>query len=143
MLVLDSLRSLAPGLDENDSQQAEAALRPMVRLTQQLDIATLILHHASRASGEYRGSTAIGAAVQLGFTLSRHDEDPMAATRRKLACWKSRPAAIPPPRWLTIKPTDGGGIMLREAAPYEPARPHPDPGRDRGDAPQADRGGLW
>jgi hypothetical protein len=125
LLVLDSLRSLAPGLDENDSQQAETALRPIVRLTQQLDIATLLLHHASRASGEYRGSTAIGAAVELGFTLSRIDEDPMAATRRRLTCWKSRPAAEPAPRWLTIKPDEDGGIMLSEAAPYEPERPTP------------------
>lgn len=121
VLVLDSLRSLAPGLDENDSQQAEAALRPVSRLTHELKFASLILHHASRASGEYRGSTAIGAAVELGFTLTRYDEDPMAATRRKLACWKSRPAAEPAPRWLTIKPTDDGGIMLSDAAPYEPA----------------------
>ena len=120
LLVLDSLRSLAPGLDENDSMQAEAALRPVVRLTQQLHIATLILHHASRMSGEYRGSTAIGAAIELGFTLSRHDEDPMGATRRKLACWKSRPAAEPEARWLTIKPDISGDIMLSEAAPYEP-----------------------
>ena len=120
LLVLDSLRSLAPGLDENDSMQAEAALRPIVRLTQQLQIATLILHHASRVSGEYRGSTAIGAAVELGFTLSRIDDDPMAATRRKLACWKSRPAAEPEPRWLTIRPDISGDILLVEAAPYEP-----------------------
>ena len=121
LLVLDSLRSLAPGLDENDSLQAESALRPVVRLTQRLDIATLILHHASRVSGEYRGSTALGAAVELGFTLTRHDDDPMAATRRKLACWKSRPAAEPEPRWLTIKPDVSGDILLMEAAPYEAA----------------------
>jgi hypothetical protein len=125
LLVLDSLRSLAPGLDENDSQQAETALRPIVRLTQQLNIATLLLHHASRVSGEYRGSTAIGAAVELGFTLSRHEDDPMAATRRRLSCWKSRPAAEPDTRWLTIKPADGGGILLSEAAPYEPEHATP------------------
>jgi AAA domain len=125
VLVLDSLRSLAPGLDENDSLQVEQALRPIVRLTQQLHISTLLLHHASRASGEYRGSTAIGAAVELGFTLSRIDDDPMASTRRKLACWKSRPAAEPEPRWLTIKPELSGDIMLCEAAPYEPPRRAP------------------
>ena len=124
VLVLDCLRSLAPGMDENDSMQVEAVLRPVVRLTQQLQIATLLLHHASRASGEYRGSTAIGAAVELGFTLSRHEEDPMI-TRRKLGCWKSRPAAEPGPRWLTIKPDSDGDILLREAAPYEPERPTP------------------
>jgi hypothetical protein len=120
LVILDSLRSLAPGLDENDSMQAEAVLRPIVRMTQSRSIATLILHHASRASGEYRGSTAIGAAVELGFTLSRHEDDPEAPTRRKLACWKSRPAAEPPPRWLTIRPVEDAGILLREADAFEP-----------------------
>jgi hypothetical protein len=125
LLVLDSMRSLAPGLDENDSQEVEAALRPVVRLTQRLKIATLILHHASRGSGEYRGSTAIGAAVELGFTLARIDGDPMSQTRRRLSCWKSRPAREPGERWLTIKEGGGGGILLFEAAPYEPQRDAP------------------
>jgi 5S rRNA maturation endonuclease (ribonuclease M5) len=125
LLVLDSMRSLAPGLDENDSQEVEAALRPVVRLTQRLGISTLILHHASRGSGEYRGSTAIGAAVELGFTLARIDGDPMAGTRRRLTCWKSRPAPEPAERWLTIKKGDGGEILLFEAAPYEPQRDAP------------------
>ncbi len=125
VLVLDSLRSLAPGLDENDSQQTEVALRPVVRLTQQRRIASLVLHHASRASGEYRGSTAIGAAVELGFTLSRHDDDPDARRRRKLSCWKSRPAAEPPVRWVAIEPVPGGGILLAETEPFEPERPRP------------------
>jgi putative DNA primase/helicase len=98
VLMLDSLRSLAPGLDENDSQQAEAALRPVVRLTQAREMATLILHHAGKVGTEYRGSTAIGAAVELGFTLSQHPDDPDGARRRRLACWKSRPAAEPPVR---------------------------------------------
>jgi hypothetical protein len=125
LLVLDSLRSLAPGLDENDSQEVETVLRPVARLAQQLGIAILILHHASRSSGEYRGSTALGACVELGFTLKRHDGDPMSQTRRELSCWKSRPAPEPPDRWLTIKPADDGGIVLREAAPFEPERSHP------------------
>ena len=30
------------------------------------------------------------------------------------------PAAHPPVRWLTIKPTQFGGIMIREAAAFEP-----------------------
>ena len=94
----------------------------MVRLTQRVGISTLILHHASRGSGEYRGSTAIGAAVELGFTLARIDGDPMAGTRRRLTCWKSRPAPEPAERWLTIKKGDAGEILLFEAAPYEPQR---------------------
>ena len=145
LLILDSLRSLAPGLDENDSLQTEAALRPVVKATQQRAMATLILHHASRASGEYRGSTAIGAAVELGFTLSRIDEDPEADHRRRLSCWKSRPAAEPPPRWLAIEPVPGGGIHICEAEPFvhERARPRDDRREDvlgvLGDKPLSER----
>jgi hypothetical protein len=120
VIVLDSLRSLAPGLDENDSQQAEAALRPVVRLTQATGKATLILHHAGKSGVEYRGSTAIGAAVELGFTLARHPEDPEGATRRRLACWKCRPAKEPPMRWISLGVNAGGRILLDEAEPFEP-----------------------
>lgn len=119
VVVLDSFRSLAPGLDENDSGAAEAALRPLVRLAQTREIAILVLHHASRVSGEYRGSTAIGAAVELGFTLGRHPDDPEARTRRKLTCWKSRPAAEPEPYWLTLAAQEGR-IDLAEAEPFNP-----------------------
>jgi hypothetical protein len=120
VLVLDSLRSLAPGLDENDSKQAEAAVRPVSRLAQTRGIPVLLLHHAGKNGVEYRGSTAIGAAVELGFTLSRHDEDPDKRTRRKLACWKSRPAPEPDVRWLSLEAA-GGRILLGEADPYKPA----------------------
>jgi hypothetical protein len=125
LLVLDSMRSLAPTLDENDSQEVEQVLRPAIALTQRVGLATLLLHHASRGSGEYRGSTAIGAAVQLGFTLARIPDDPMAQVRRRLSCWKSRPTPEPPDRWLTIKRGEEGGILLFEAAPYEPQRDAP------------------
>ena len=125
LLILDSLRSLEPGLDENDSLQVEAALRPVVRTTQAREMATLLLHHAAGASGEYRGSTAIGAAVELGFTLSRIEDDPEGESRRKLTCWKSRPAAEPPPRWLAIEPVPGGGIRISETEPYEPEHARP------------------
>jgi putative DNA primase/helicase len=102
LLVLDSLRSLAPGLDENDSRPVEAALRPVSRLAQDKGIPVLLLHHAGKHGAEYRGSTAIGAAVELGFTLSRREEDPEKPTRRRLACWKSRPA--PEPRVAVDQP---------------------------------------
>jgi hypothetical protein len=124
VLILDSLRSLAPGLDENDSKQAEAAVRPVSRLAQTQGIPVLLLHHAGKGGHEYRGSTAIGAAVELGFTLSRHDEDPDKRTRRKLACWKSRPAPEPEERWISMGSHDGL-ITLAEAEPFvvERARP--------------------
>ncbi len=118
LLVLDSLRSLAPGLDENDSAKVEEVLRPLATLAQRGGIAVLLLHHAGKqGTDSYRGSTAIGAAVELGFTLSRHPEDPQGATRRRLGCWKSRPAPEPPPRWITLEAT-GSGILLGETEAF-------------------------
>jgi hypothetical protein len=118
VIVLDSLRSLAPGLDENDSMQTEAALRPVVRLAQSSGRAVLILHHAGKTGVDYRGSTAIGAAVELGFTLSRHEDDPENQTRRRLTCWKCRPAPEPPTRWIELGVDASGGIVLDEAEPF-------------------------
>lgn len=122
VLVLDSLRSLAPGLDENDSRAAEAALRPVSRLAQERDIPVLLLHHAGKRGHEYRGSTAIGAAVEIGFTLSRHEDDP-DRRRRRLTCWKCRPAPEPAARWLTLEATEGS-VVIAEAEPFRPERQH-------------------
>jgi hypothetical protein len=121
VVVLDSLRSLAPGLDENDSRPAEAALRPVSRLAQDKGLPILLLAHAGKQGIEYRGSTAIGAAVEIGFTLSRHEDDPEKRTRRKLACWKSRPAPEPPPRWIALESRDGM-VLLGETEPFEASR---------------------
>jgi hypothetical protein len=74
---------------------------------------------------EYRGSTAIGAAVELGFTLSRHDEDAAKATRRKLTCWKCRPDREPPPRWLSLDADDDDGVRITETDPFVPERGTP------------------
>lgn len=122
VLVLDSLRSLAPGLDENDSRPVEAALRPVSRLAQVKGLPVLLLHHAGKSGLEYRGSTAIGAAVEIGFTLAWHEDDPDKRRRRRLSCWKSRPAPMPDTRWLTIEP-DGESILLGEAEPFQPSAP--------------------
>lgn len=116
VLVLDSLRSLAPGLDENDSGQVEAVLGPLRALSRRHGCATLVLHHAGKASNGYRGSTAIGAAVELGFTLAREGEDPH---RRTLTCWKSRLAPEPPPLTLSFRAGEGH-IAVATAEPAAP-----------------------
>ncbi len=113
VLVLDSLRSLAPGLDENDSGPVEEVLGPLRGLSREYGCATLIVHHAGKANHDYRGSTAIGAAVELGFRLDRAGSDPQ---RRTLSCWKLRIAPEPPPRTLAIE-AGNGRIAITEAEP--------------------------
>lgn len=139
-LMFDSLRSLAPGLDENDSGPVEAALGPLRGLSRRHNLATLVLHHAGKASNGYRGSTAIGAAVDLGFTLAREGDDPH---RRTLTCWKSRLAAEPPPLTLSLRATDGR-IAVTAALPVTttPAASRTDELTDRLAAIVAARGVL-
>jgi len=130
LLVLDSFRALAPGLDENDSARVDEALTPLRNAIRALDTACLLLHHTGKGGHEYRGSTAIGAAVELGFTLSRIPEDPEARRRRKLACWKCRPAQEPEARWLTLD-SHYGLVMIDEADPYEPEQAERAPARSQ------------
>jgi hypothetical protein len=120
LLVLDSFRPLIPGVDENDSRvdTGLASLRDLVRT---FGTACVLLHHAGKQGGEYRGSTAIGAAVELGFTMtSARDADP----KRCLSCWKSRPAPRLPDRWLEIRTARDGSplIVAAEAPPADAVR---------------------
>ena len=116
VLMLDSLRSLTPGLDENDSKDTEAALRPVVGGVsgQRMGIATLILHHAGKSGVEYRGSTAIGSAVELGFTMSRHDEDPEKQTAAEAGgAGSAVRRRCRRRRWIKLGVSGEGRILLR------------------------------
>ncbi|MGI9091205.1 MAG: AAA family ATPase [Gemmatimonadaceae bacterium] len=130
LLVLDSLRSLAPALDENDSAQAEQVLAPLRALARRHNCAVLLLAHAGKAGHEYRGSTALGAGIEFGFTLAREDLDPEKRTRRKLTCWKSRWAPEPETRWITLE-ARGGCVLIGEAEPYAGADAGPSQGERR------------
>jgi AAA domain len=115
VLVLDSLRALAPGLDENESASAELVLGPLRKLARRWSCAILVLHHSRKSGDEYRGSTGIGGAVELMFTLAR-ENGISPSTRRKLICWKCRPATEPAPLWFTLQ-ADGTRILIQAAQP--------------------------
>jgi hypothetical protein len=117
-LVLDSFRSLWPGGDENDTATVAAVLDPLRNLTRAERVATVLNHHLPKAGGNYRGSTAIGACVELGFKLSRVDHDPERGSRRRLDCFKCRPAAEPDTRWLRLH-VERGLVFVEQAEPFE------------------------
>ena len=75
LLILDSLRSLAPGLEENDSAEMEADITPIRRLAQSLGISVPLVHHSKKGGTTYRGSSAIPAAIDASFHLARADGD--------------------------------------------------------------------
>lgn len=116
LLVLDSFRSLWAG-KENDSGEVSAVLDPLRNLVRRFGAGGLLLHHSGRSSGHYRGSSAIGSSVELGFGLARAEGD-SDRQRRYLETWKCRPAIEPPRAWLRLV-SEGGRVFVDAAEPAE------------------------
>ncbi len=124
LLLLDSFRALWTG-DERDEAQVAAALDPLRALAHDRDIAIGLLHHARKGGDEYRGSTAIGAAVEWVVMLSRERED-TDRTRRRLSNPLARFAPEREDRWLSIRSDgDDGAVTLAKAEAFVPERDHP------------------
>jgi 5S rRNA maturation endonuclease (ribonuclease M5)/KaiC/GvpD/RAD55 family RecA-like ATPase len=125
LVVLDSLTALWPGANERKTEDVAPTLYEFKRLAERCNVGVLILHHRPKDGGEYRGTTAIAPATQLGFALSRVKGDP-DRLRRRLSCWKCRPAPEPEDRWLHLAAEDGM-VLVEAASPYtdpdEPERP--------------------
>jgi hypothetical protein len=117
LLVLDSLTALWPGANERKTEDVAPTLYALKRLAERQEVAILVLHHRPKDGGEYRGTTAIAAAAQLGFTLSKAKDDP-DRTRRRLHCWKCRPSAEPEDRWLHLD-AERGMVLVGVAQPHE------------------------
>jgi hypothetical protein len=120
LVVLDSLRTLAPDVAENDSDEMAPVIVGAKQLARDGGAAVLLLHHRGHdRTRDYRGSTAIRDQADLLFVLERDDRDPERRWRRRLRCAKSRIAPEPDDRWLGIR-SHRGRTHLTEAAPPEP-----------------------
>lgn len=65
LIVIDTLTSFVEGerITESDPNAWTRILNQLRRLAESVDAGMLILHHATKRDGGYRGSTAIGASV--------------------------------------------------------------------------------
>jgi hypothetical protein len=117
LLVLDSLRSMTPGLDENDTKQTAEALDPLRRLAHRTGATILLIHHANKAGRDFRGASSIRDSVDVLWHLGRQDEDD-DRQRRFLACRKMRVAAEPERMWLRLA-VDRGRVLIDPAEPAE------------------------
>lgn len=113
MAVLDSFRSLTPGLDENDTKQTAAALDPLRRLAHESGVAILLIHHANKGGRDFRGASSIRDSVDIFWHMGREegDED---NDRRFLSCRKMRVAAEPERMWLRLQ-VDRGRVLIDQA----------------------------
>jgi hypothetical protein len=77
LLIIDSVRRAAPGLDENDSRSVSAVFSPLRRLSVENDCAIVAIHHARKRIGDnptdagqmVRGSGDLLASVDTLFYL--------------------------------------------------------------------------
>jgi archaellum biogenesis ATPase FlaH len=114
LLILDSLRSIWRG-DENSSAEAGPVIDGIRNLCHESRVAGLVLHHSPKNESVFRGSTAIAAAAELVFYISRAEADPDPA-RRSISCHKSRPAPEPETFWVRIEAALGQ-LSIEEANP--------------------------
>lgn len=117
LLILDSLRSLTPGMDENDTKQTAAVLDPLRRLAHESGTAILLIHHANKAGRDFRGASSIRDSVDVLWHMGRQDDDP-DPRRRFLSCRKMRVAAEPERLWLRLD-VDRGRVLIDKAEPPE------------------------
>jgi RecA-family ATPase len=100
LIVLDSLRTLWPGGDENDSDEVTKLLAGLQQAARDTDTAIVILHHRNK-SGGYRGSGAMAAVPEILIHMGAHPRD-KDTTRRSLWWEKCRIGRRPPKHWVRL-----------------------------------------
>jgi hypothetical protein len=108
LVVLDSLRRLAPGIRENESDDMAALISDVAKIARDFDVAVVLIHHRSTKKGAatLRGSSSIEDQADLVFTLEHIAGDP-DRERRRLKAAKFRIDAEPSPIWLRMGMADG------------------------------------
>lgn len=120
LVVVDSLRMLTSGRDEDKSGDMEAPLSTLRRIARSSGAAVLLVHHRGKGPSETRGSSVIRDQCDLLFTLGRETGDPEQRTRRRLHTAKCRIDEEPEPRWLAIVADRPRGLVtVDQAAAYE------------------------
>jgi hypothetical protein len=98
LVVVDTLTELMTGrvTSERDPQDIQRGLRPYIDILRAHDVAAVFLHHQTKSGNQYRGSTQLGAMVDILAELNipqsgadpvrdeDPDVDPETETRRTL-----------------------------------------------------------
>jgi hypothetical protein len=120
LLVLDSLRRLTPGTDENDSGAMAEVVGRVKQWAADFDLAALLIHHARKDGTTERGSSAIKDQVSVSWQM-RREPGGYDRSLRILECLKMRIAAEPPDLWLSIVWNGGVHIIATDSPDNVPA----------------------
>jgi hypothetical protein len=116
LVVLDSLRRLAPSKPENDSDAMAPVVGALAKLARDTGAAIVLVHHKGDGEKLFRGSTAIRDQCDALFGLLSDGE---SRTRRLTlkGGGKMRYAEEPEDRYLAVSPLDGGVVECAAAEP--------------------------
>lgn len=123
LVVLDSLRSLAPRLEENNGDTVAPVMANLRRIARNTGAALVVLHHRPKNTGAaYRGSSVLRDQTDILAVLGRADKDPESRTRRYLHAdgargGKFRIDAEPDDRWLHLRGL-GEFVTVEAAEPF-------------------------
>lgn len=117
-VIFDSLRTLWPDGDENDSGSVTNMLVPIQEMARTHSVGVILIHHMNK-SGSYRGSGALTAVPEVVIELGRNrkDKDP---SRRYMEWLKCRPAPAPSRKWLRIMTDEFDSVCVVPAHKPEP-----------------------
>jgi hypothetical protein len=65
LIIIDALADVMPGRDENLVKDVQPIFLALRQIAEVLQVAIIIIHHANKSKGDYRGSTAIKGALDL------------------------------------------------------------------------------
>lgn len=84
LIIVDSLSAWSDGMiqDDNNATQMTAVLKPLSDLAHLRGMAVIVVHHARKADGRSRGSTAITAGADVVCEFFPPDEDADPTLRR-------------------------------------------------------------
>ncbi len=119
LVVLDGLRTLAPGLEENNGDSCAPIMANVRRLARRTQAAVVLLHHRGKDVAGYRGHSALRDQTDVLYVLERDRQDPERRTRRLLHADPARDGKMrlgpePPDRWLHIDLA--GGVLSIDLA---------------------------
>lgn len=76
VVALDALVDVTAGADENAAQELQPVFSELKQMAARYHVSFVILHHTSKGTGEYRGSTSIRAAMDVAIKVVSRHEDP-------------------------------------------------------------------
>jgi AAA domain len=110
-IVLDNWALMVGDRDENDNSFAAAVLKALSKVADELGCLIVILHHTSKDQKNYRGPSAMRAAVDAMYSVKMTKE---LTKECEIECSKVRDGPKPPKMYFKLRTVEIGHNKHRE-----------------------------